>query len=150
MGFWRASSFYRVQGSKLAGVAPAAVPSRNTSRSCSECGYCDKANRRSRSESVCKSCGYVALADENAALNIRSRTILNQPTVACAEASLFTHSYRPTALAVGSCRHVLPEARGRAKGPERDARRILRGPRPFLRHVRWVNMGSFFSCKAVG
>jgi putative transposase len=87
---------------RLAGVALAAVPPRNTSRSCSECGYCDKANRRSRSEFVCKSCGYAALADENAALNIRSRAVLNQPTVVCVEVSLSTHSYKPTALAVGS------------------------------------------------
>ena len=87
---------------RLAGVALVAVDPRDTSRTCSECGYCDEANRRSQSEFVCKSCGYVALADKNAALNIRSRAVVNQPTVACVEASLSTHSYKPTALAVGS------------------------------------------------
>jgi putative transposase len=92
---------------RLAGLALAAVAPRNTSRTCSECGYCDKANRRSQAEFVCKSCGYVALADENAALIIRSRAVVNQPTVVCGEASLSTHSYKPTALAVGSRQQYL-------------------------------------------
>lgn len=87
---------------RLARVALVTVDPRDTSRTCSECGHCDRAHRRSRSEFVCKSCGYVAPADENAALNIRSRAVVNQPTVACAEASLSTHSYKPSALAAGS------------------------------------------------
>src|SRR5215213_11515884 len=37
-----------------------------------------------------------------------------------------------------------PEARGLYKGPCRDARRIIRGRRPFLRYARWVSMGLFF------
>jgi IS605 OrfB family transposase len=87
---------------RLAGVAVAAVDPRDTTRPCSECGSCDKANRLSQVQFICKSCGYVAPADENAALNIRSRAVVNQPTVARVEASLSAHSYKPTHLAVGS------------------------------------------------
>ena len=86
----------------LAGIAFALVDPRYTSQTCSGCGHCEKANRRTQSEFVCKSCGYVALADENAAVNIRRRALVNEPIVACVEASLPAHSYKPTALAVGS------------------------------------------------
>lgn len=57
----------------LAGVAVQAVDPRNTSRQCSECGYIDKANRQSQSLFLCKSCGYSANADYNAAVVIGSR-----------------------------------------------------------------------------
>ena len=87
---------------RLAGIAFALVDPRYSSQTCSGCGHCEKANRRTRSEFVCKSCGYVALADENAAVNIRRRALVNEPIVACEEASLPAHSYKPTALAVGS------------------------------------------------
>ena len=85
---------------RLAGVAVAAVDPRHTSQTCSRCGHREKANRRSRSEFVCKSCGFVALADENAAVNIRRGALVNEPIVACVGDP--THSYKPTALAVGS------------------------------------------------
>ncbi len=83
----------------LAGVATQAVDPRNTSRTCSQCGHCDKANRQSQSEFVCKSCGYVALADANAAENLR-RAAVSQPIVACVDST--THSYKLPALAGGS------------------------------------------------
>jgi IS605 OrfB family transposase len=86
---------------KLAGVATKVVDSRHTSQTCSECGHREKANRKSRSEFVCKSCGYVASADENAAVNIRRRALVNEPIVACVGTSI-AHSYKPTALVVGS------------------------------------------------
>jgi IS605 OrfB family transposase len=46
------------------------VDPRNTSRTCSVCGHCDKANRRSQADFSCQRCGFNTNADENAALNI--------------------------------------------------------------------------------
>ena len=63
-----------------AGILVYLVDPRNTSRTCSACGHCDKANRRSQAEFSCQRCGYSAHADYNAALNI-SRAAVNQPTV---------------------------------------------------------------------
>jgi IS605 OrfB family transposase len=57
---------------ELAGVPVVTVDSRNTSRTCSECGHCEKANRKNRSEFRCKACGHESHADVNAALNIRA------------------------------------------------------------------------------
>ena len=66
------------------GVPLATVDPRNTSRTCNLCGYCDKANRRSQAEFVCKSCGYSANADVNAAQNI-ARAAVKQPIVTWVE-----------------------------------------------------------------
>lgn len=60
----------------LAGVTVSLVDPRNTSRTCSRCEYCDKANRRSRAGFVCRSCGYSANADVNAACNIARADVL--------------------------------------------------------------------------
>jgi IS605 OrfB family transposase len=57
---------------KLAGVRVVLVDPRNTSRTCSQCGHCDKANRQGQSEFRCLHCGYPANADFNAALNLRA------------------------------------------------------------------------------
>lgn len=62
------------------GVALATVDPRNTSRMCSKCGHCEKANRKSQAEFVCKACGYTALADVNAAVNI-ARASVKTPIV---------------------------------------------------------------------
>lgn len=43
-----------------------------TSRTCNECGHCEKANRKSQAEFVCKSCSHSANADVNAAKNIKT------------------------------------------------------------------------------
>lgn len=67
----------------LAGVCLHLVDPRNTSRTCSVCGHCEKANRKSQAEFVCQSCGYAAAADYNAAVNI-SRADVKQPIVAAA------------------------------------------------------------------
>lgn len=66
-----------------AGVIVVPVDPRNTSRTCNECGCIDKANRRSQSSFKCVSCGHVASADHNAALNIgsRARAKVNGPNV---------------------------------------------------------------------
>lgn len=58
---------------RRAGVPVVAVDPRNTSRTCSSCGHCEQANRRSQAEFCCVSCGHQAPADVNAAINIRNR-----------------------------------------------------------------------------
>lgn len=64
----------------LAGIPVVFVDPRNTSRACSACGHCEKANRKSQSEFVCKHCGYSMNADHNAARNIASLGCpINQP-----------------------------------------------------------------------
>jgi IS605 OrfB family transposase len=44
------------------------VDPRNTSRTCSACGHCEKANRQSQASFRCKQCGFCCNADYNAAL----------------------------------------------------------------------------------
>jgi len=56
---------------KLAGVPVVTVDPRNTSRTCTVCGHCEKANRKSQAEFLCKHCGHSENADLNAARNIR-------------------------------------------------------------------------------
>ena len=57
------------------------VDPRNTSRTCSECGHCTKANRPSQASFQCKQCGFCCNADLNAAINI-SRADVKRPLVA--------------------------------------------------------------------
>lgn len=65
----------------LACVCLHLVDPRNTSRTCSVCGHCEKANRKSQAEFICQACGHAAPADWNAAINI-SRADVKQPIVA--------------------------------------------------------------------
>ncbi len=65
---------------RLAGVPVAVVDPRNTSRTCSECGHCEKANRKSQESFVCQHCGFSANADWNAARNIRALANCNVAT----------------------------------------------------------------------
>jgi IS605 OrfB family transposase len=60
---------------RLAGVPVVYVDPRNTSRTCAECGYCEKGNRKSQGEFSCRSCGHRADADRNAARNIRALAV---------------------------------------------------------------------------
>ena len=53
------------------GVCLHLVDPQNTSRTCHQCGHCEKANRKSQAEFVCKQCGFAAPADWNAAINIK-------------------------------------------------------------------------------
>src|SRR5262249_3803 len=65
-----------------AGILMVLVDPRNTSRTCSMCGHCDKANRKSQAEFSCQRCGYSAHADYDAARNIAllgERAAVNQP-----------------------------------------------------------------------
>jgi putative transposase len=57
------------------------VDPRNTSRTCSQCGHCEKANRQSQASFLCKQCGFCCNADVNAAINI-SRVPVKVPLVA--------------------------------------------------------------------
>jgi len=63
------------------GVEVKCVDPRNTSRSCSECGHCEKANRQSQSSFKCRQCGFCLNADVNGAINI-SRSPVKRPMVA--------------------------------------------------------------------
>jgi len=56
-----------------AGIPVYLVDPRNTSRTCSRCGHCEKANRTSQAEFLCQRCGFAAHADFNAARNISSK-----------------------------------------------------------------------------
>lgn len=64
---------------RLAGVPVIAVDPRNTSRTCNECGYCDKGNRATQEHFKCLQCGHSTNADQNAARNIRDRGSVNSP-----------------------------------------------------------------------
>ena len=63
----------------LAGVPVVFVDARNTSRTCSACGHCEKANRKSQAEFVCLHCHFSENADRNAARNVRARAIVKWP-----------------------------------------------------------------------
>ena len=75
-------SFYQLKDfisykALLKGVPVIFVNPAYTSRTCFCCGYVSEDNRETQADFVCKSCGFVAHADYNAALNIRSRAIVN-------------------------------------------------------------------------
>jgi len=55
------------------GLSLVFVDPRNTSRTCSQCGYVDKRNRSSQAEFSCLRCGYTSHADTNAARNLATR-----------------------------------------------------------------------------
>jgi IS605 OrfB family transposase len=61
------------------GVALVTVDPRNTSRTCAQCGHCEKVNRPTQSEFRCRSCNHAAHADINAARNIRAGALVNRP-----------------------------------------------------------------------
>lgn len=60
---------------RLAGVPLVAVNPRNTSRTCSACGHCERANRKSQSKFCCKQCAFSSNADVNGARNIGSKAL---------------------------------------------------------------------------
>lgn len=69
---------YITYKSAIAGIEVVKVDPRNTSRTCSECGHCEKLNRKSQAVFKCKRCGYTVLADLNAAINIAERALVNR------------------------------------------------------------------------
>ena len=60
---------------RQAGVPVIVVDPRNTSRTCAECGHCEKANRQNQASFRCRMCGYSDHADVNAARNIREQAV---------------------------------------------------------------------------
>ena len=64
---------------QLAGVPVVAVDPRNTSRTCSACGFVSRSNRKSQRVFSCLSCGFTAHADVNASIVIASRANVNWP-----------------------------------------------------------------------
>jgi putative transposase len=74
-------SFYQLKEmiaykSKLRGVPVFFVDPKYTSQTCSACGHCEKASRKSQSEFECVKCNHSLNADFNAALNIRGKAIV--------------------------------------------------------------------------
>ncbi|MFC4108730.1 RNA-guided endonuclease InsQ/TnpB family protein [Micromonospora zhanjiangensis] len=72
---------------RRAGVPLVQVDPRYTSQTCNRCGHRHKRNRPDQETFTCRSCGVVAHADHNAALNIAQRGIeswgaVNRPHVA--------------------------------------------------------------------
>lgn len=88
---------------KLAGVPLIVVNAKNTSRTCPQCGHCEKGNRKSQSEFVCRHCGYSNNADFVGALNVRAKALpfvlaaVDPPKVGAAQAA----TGKPPAVAVG-------------------------------------------------
>jgi putative transposase len=60
---------------RRAGIPLVAVDPRYTSQTCNRCGHRDKRNRPDQETFACRSCGVVAHADHNAALNIAQRGV---------------------------------------------------------------------------
>ena len=58
---------------KRAGVTLIEVDPRYSSQTCSVCGHCERANRKSQEHFCCQCCGLEANADVNAALNLKAR-----------------------------------------------------------------------------
>jgi len=61
------------------GVPVVFVDPRNTSRTCSRCGFVEKRNRRSQAEFSCLRCGHTLHADLNAARNLATRGFVATP-----------------------------------------------------------------------
>jgi IS605 OrfB family transposase len=77
----RAFIAYKAQA---AGVRVVLVDPAYTSQTCSRCGHCEQANRKSQSRFLCRNplCGFSAHADLNAASNIARRAAVNRPDAA--------------------------------------------------------------------
>ncbi|MGI9059131.1 MAG: RNA-guided endonuclease InsQ/TnpB family protein [Ktedonobacteraceae bacterium] len=73
--FWQLRFFLSYKAA-LAGVPLYTVDPRNTSRTCSQCGHCEKGNRKSQACFCCKKCGHSDNADRNAAINIARASVM--------------------------------------------------------------------------
>lgn len=78
--FFQLRSFLTYKAA-MDGVGLVLIDPRNTSRTCSSCGHCEKANRKSQSKFECQICGHTENADHNAAKNIKSKGELRTPIV---------------------------------------------------------------------
>jgi IS605 OrfB family transposase len=79
--FFQLRAFVEYKARRI-GVSVVLVDSRNTSRTCPQCGCIDKRNRPTQSTFSCVVCGFFGLADHIATVNISRRTVVNQPIVA--------------------------------------------------------------------
>lgn len=79
--FYQLRTFVQYKALEV-GVPVVLVDPRNTSRTCPSCGHISKANRPTRDEFRCESCGFAGHADHIAAMNIAFRAVVNQPIVA--------------------------------------------------------------------
>jgi IS605 OrfB family transposase len=70
------------------GVPVLLVDPRNTSRTCSACGHCAKANRHSQASFLCRRCGFTLNADRNAAIILAQRAAANRPMVSATSPGL--------------------------------------------------------------
>lgn len=67
---------------RMYGVPVVLVDPRHTSQACNRCGTVDKRNRLDQATFCCIGCGHTALADHNAACNIRDRANVSWPMAA--------------------------------------------------------------------
>jgi putative transposase len=72
---------------KRQGITVIVVAAAYTSQTCSACGHCEKANRKSQCEFVCKVCGHSENADSNSAKNIRFRALSMMPKISEGQAA---------------------------------------------------------------
>ncbi len=77
--------------SEMKGITVLLVDPRNTSRTFSWCGHCEKANRKNQSNFVCKKCSHAINADVNAAINIK-RVAFRLPMVSALDSVRGTSS----------------------------------------------------------
>jgi len=89
LGNW---SFYQLAQflsykAEAVGLRVVFVDPRNTSRTCPECGYCDKGNRKSQSCFRCLQCGFEANADFVGSRNIEARAELSDRLLSSAAAT---------------------------------------------------------------
>jgi len=73
--FWQLRFFLSYKAA-LAGVPLHTVDPAYTSRTCSVCGHCEKANRKSQACFVCQQCSHTDNADRNAAINISRAPVM--------------------------------------------------------------------------
>ena len=67
---------------RLVGIKVCFVNPRNTSRTCPNCGFVSKHNRKTQSSFKCLSCNFAELADKVGAINISRLAVINLPIVA--------------------------------------------------------------------
>lgn len=78
--FYQLRSFIEYKA-KIAGVLVKFVDPRNTSRTCPQCDFVSKSNRKSQSEFLCQQCGFASNADLVGATNISRKAPVNEPIV---------------------------------------------------------------------
>jgi IS605 OrfB family transposase len=95
--FFQLRSFIEYKA-RRAGVPVVFVDPRDTSRTCTACGHCEKGNRKNRNDFKCLHCGFSLPADQNAARNIRHRATVSfrRPIVGVADSGLESRTRRLT------------------------------------------------------